>query len=80
MVLASVKWDVPTIDLWSPFKVTTLTTTNLVESTAETFERRLEVAALLHRNDAAVVLLVDPHEESLLVVVPGDSDNTRVID
>ena len=43
----------------------------LFESVAEALEGSLHVAALLHGDDAAVVLLVYPHQEVLVLVVPA---------
>ena len=43
----------------------------LFESVAEALEGSLHVAALLHGDDAAVVLLVHPHQEVLVLVVPA---------
>lgn len=42
----------------------------LFEASAEPLEHPLHVAALLHGNDAGVVLLIDPYQECLLIVVP----------
>ena len=44
---------------------------DLFESGGEPGEDLLHVAALLHRDDAAVVFLVNPDQEALLVVVPA---------
>lgn len=43
---------------------------HLFESAAEPVKDPLHVATLLHGDDAGVVLLIDPDEERLLVVVP----------
>ena len=42
----------------------------LFESPAESLKHPLHVASLLHGDDPGVVLLVDPDQEVLLVVVP----------
>ena len=42
---------------------------DLAETLAEAAEDVVHVAALLHADDARVVLLVDPHQEVLPVVV-----------
>lgn len=43
----------------------------LLQANAETPEDLLHVAALLHGDDTQVILLVDPDQEGLVVVVPG---------
>jgi len=43
---------------------------NLIDSTSEATEDGLHVSTLLHRDDTDVVLLVHPHQEVLVVVVP----------
>ena len=45
------------------------TLVQLVHRTAQPTEHRPDVAALLHADDAEVVLLVQPHKESLVLVV-----------
>lgn len=48
---------------------------HLGQSGAEASEHLPHVAPLLHADDPQVVLLVDPHQEGLVVVVPaGESD------
>lgn len=42
----------------------------LLQSSAESLEHSLHVAALLHGDDSGVVLLVHPDQEGLLIVVP----------
>jgi hypothetical protein len=49
---------------------------NLSETATEALEDCPQVAALLHGDDAAVVLLVDPDEERLLIVVPKEKERT----
>lgn len=44
---------------------------DLGEASAESGEHFLHVAPFLHGDDPQVVLLVDPHQESLIVIVPG---------
>lgn len=44
---------------------------DLGEAIAESGEHLLHVAPLLHGDDPKVVLLVDPHQEGLIVIVPG---------
>jgi len=44
-------------------------------STAESVEHGVDVSAWLHGDDSELVLFVDPHEESLVVVV---EDSTTV--
>lgn len=44
---------------------------DLGEASAESGEHFLHVAPLLHGDDPQVVLLVDPYQEGLIVVVPG---------
>lgn len=44
---------------------------DLSEASAESGEHFLHVAPLLHGDDPQVVLLVDPYQESLIVIVPG---------
>lgn len=46
---------------------------NMSGSLGETSEDGTDVGARLHRNDAELVLFVDPHEESLIVVVENTS-------
>jgi hypothetical protein len=43
---------------------------HFVESIAEALEHRSHVGTLLHRYHTVVILLVDPYQEVLLVVVP----------
>lgn len=43
---------------------------DLGEASAESGEHFLHVAPLLHGDDPQVVLLVDPHQESLVIIVP----------
>lgn len=45
---------------------------DLGEASAESGEHFLHVAPFLHGDDPQVVLLVDPHQESLIVIVPGE--------
>jgi hypothetical protein len=45
----------------------------LFESIAESVKDFLNVATLLHGNDTSMILLVNPDEEVLLVVVPYSS-------
>ena len=44
---------------------------DLGEATAEPGEHLLHVAPLLHGDDPQVVLLVDPHQKGLAVIMPG---------
>lgn len=43
---------------------------DLGKTVAETLEDRFDITALLHRDDAEMILLVDPDQEGLGVVVP----------
>ena len=43
---------------------------HLFQACAEAVKHSLHVASLLHRDDPGVVLLIDPDEEGLRVVVP----------
>lgn len=52
---------------------------HLFESTAESLKHSLHVASLLHGDDASVVLLIDPDEESLLIVVPGGQSSNKIM-
>ena len=53
-----------------------LVSTDLFESAAEALEHRLDVAALLHRDDSHLIFLVDPDQERLLQVVPECNAHT----
>lgn len=44
---------------------------HLLQAPAEPLKDALHVTTLLHGDDARVVLLVDPDQEGLLIVVPG---------
>lgn len=44
---------------------------DLGEAVAEAGEHLLHVAPLLHGDDPQVVLLIHPHQEGLVVIVPG---------
>lgn len=46
---------------------------HLFESSAEPLKHSLHVATFLHGDDPGVVLLVDPDQEGLLVVVPEEN-------
>lgn len=50
-----------------------LTGPDLFESPAEPLKHPLHVATFLHGDDPGVVLLVDPDQEGLLVVVPEEN-------
>lgn len=53
---------------------------HLFEPTAEPLEHSRHVASLLHGDDASVVLLIDPDEESLVIVVPrGQKGHTKMV-
>ena len=43
---------------------------HLFESSAEPLEHSLHVTSLLHGNDPGMVLLIDPNQKGLLIVVP----------
>ena len=43
----------------------------LLQANTETPEDLPHVAALLHGDDTQVVLLIDPDQEGLVVIVPG---------
>lgn len=47
-----------------------VTDTHLLQAHAEAAENLLHVASLLHGDHAEVVLLVHPHQEAFIVVVP----------
>lgn len=49
----------------------------LGEAGAEACEHLAHVASLLHADDTQVVLLVDPHQEGLVVVVPAGEREAR---
>ena len=49
---------------------------DLGEAVAEAREHRLHVAPLLHGDDPQVVLLVNPHQEGLTVIVPGGGEQS----
>lgn len=46
---------------------------DLFESSAEPLKHSLHVATLLHGDDPGVVLLIDPDQKGLLVVVPEEN-------
>ena len=46
---------------------------NVGSGLGETSEDGTDVGTRLHRNDAELVLFIDPHEESLLVVMENTS-------
>lgn len=50
---------------------------NLLQPHAEAAENLLHVAPLLHGDDSEVVLLVHPHQEALVVIVPGVGRSKR---
>lgn len=43
----------------------------LLESSAEPLKDSFHVASLFHGDDSGVILLIDPDQECLLVVVPA---------
>lgn len=43
---------------------------HLCEASTETVEHLLHVATLLHRDDTQVVLLIDPDQKGLGIIVP----------
>lgn len=45
---------------------------DLFESSAEPLKHSLHVATFLHGDDPGVVLLIDPDQKGLLVVVPEE--------
>ena len=45
---------------------------DLGDALAEALEHSQHVASLLHGNETCVILLVNPHQESLVIVVPGN--------
>lgn len=47
----------------------------LFEASAEPLKHSLHVATLLHRDDAGVVLLINPYQEVLFIVVPLEFKN-----
>lgn len=46
--------------------------TNLGETCTEAVEHLLHVASFLHGDHAQVVLLIHPHQECLVIIVPAD--------
>lgn len=44
----------------------------LFESPAEPLKHPLHVTAFFHGDDAGVVFLIDPYQESFLIVVPAE--------
>lgn len=44
-----------------------------MKSPAESLKHSLHVASLLHGDDPGVILLIDPNQEILLVVVPAQT-------
>lgn len=50
-----------------------LTHLNLFESSAEPLKHSFHVATFLHGDDPGVVLLVDPDQKGLLIVVPEEN-------
>lgn len=52
---------------------------HLFQSPAEPFKHSLHVSSFLHGNDPRVILLIDPDQEVLLVVVPGRSKTAETI-
>jgi hypothetical protein len=46
---------------------------NVSASSAESFEDSVEVSSLLHGNNSELIFFVDPHQESLLVIVEDTS-------
>lgn len=52
---------------------------DLGEAIAEAGEHLLHVASLLHGDDPQVVLLVDPHQEGLIVIVPGGGAQSSLL-
>ena len=51
----------------------------LFQAPAEAFKHLLHVAVLIHRDDAAVVLLIHPHQERLLIVMPARNITLSVV-
>jgi len=51
--------------------------TDLAESTAKPLKDGLDVSALLHGDDSHLILLVQPDEKRLVVVVPTHVIHTR---
>lgn len=51
--------------------------THLLQPHAEAAENLLHVAPLLHGDDSEVVLLVHPHQEALVVIVPSIGRSKR---
>ncbi len=49
--------------------------TDLREARTEALEHGLHVPTLLHRDDTAVILLVHPDQEGLIVVMPGGTES-----
>lgn len=46
------------------------TATHLLQAHAEAAENLLHISSLLHGDHAEVVLLIHPHQEAFVVVVP----------
>jgi hypothetical protein len=46
---------------------------NVSASSAESFEDSVEISSLLHGNNSELIFFIDPHQESLLVIVEDTS-------
>lgn len=46
---------------------------NMMSSSAESLEDFLDIGAILHWDDSQLILLVDPHEECLCIIVEDAS-------
>jgi len=51
---------------------------DLLKTTAEPGKGSLEVSTVLHGNDAALILLIDPDQKRLLLVVPITRNKIQV--
>lgn len=52
--------------------------THLLQAGAEALEHLLHVATLLHGDDTQMILLIHPHQEGLVVVVPEGGAQEQV--
>tara|TARA_B100000780_G_C21074053_1_gene432304 strand:- start:860 stop:1126 length:267 start_codon:yes stop_codon:yes gene_type:complete len=51
---------------------------NMLSSSAESLEDACDVSTWLHRNDTKLILLVNPHQESLIFVMEDTSTSWPV--
>lgn len=58
--------------------IDSLTHLDLFKSSAEPLKHSLHVATFLHGDDPGVVLLIDPDQKGLLIVVPEENQLKEV--